>query len=143
MNLDLGQKSRNSKSNFKPSGIHHVAVICSNYRISLQFYQEVIGLELLTEVYREDRKSWKAGLGLQGKYLIELFSFPDPPKRLSRPEANGLRHIAFAVDNIDDAEDHLLKLGIPHEPIRIDQYTQKRFFFFEDPDKLPIEFYSI
>lgn len=127
---------------FKPIQLHHIAIICSDYQKSLRFYQEVIGLELLHEVYRIDRDSWKADLGLNGNYLIELFSFPNPPQRLSRPEATGLRHIAFAVNNIEDASRHVMKLGINHEPIRIDEYTQKRFFFFEDPDKLPIEFYS-
>ena len=143
MITDLEQKSDNASFNFKPSEIHHVAIICSNYEISLKFYKEVIGLELLNQVYREERQSWKADLGLNGKYLIELFSFPEPPKRLSRPEASGLRHLAFAVQDIEEAANHLKKLGIYHEPIRIDEYTQKRFFFFEDPDNLPIEFYSI
>lgn len=127
----------------KVHSIHHVAIICSDYSKSLRFYQDVIGLELLNEFYREDRLSWKADLGLNGKYIIELFSFPDPPQRLSRPEALGLRHLAFAVQDINKASEHLMHLGIQHEPIREDQYTQKRFFFFEDPDKLPIEFYSI
>lgn len=133
----------NSNFIFKPLGIHHIAIICSNYKISLQFYKDVIGLEILSEVFRADRQSWKADLGLNGNYLIELFSFPEPPQRLSRPEASGLRHLAFMVENIEDAANHLIKLGIPHEPIRLDEFTQKRFFFFEDPDKLPIEFYSI
>jgi glyoxylase I family protein len=143
MNINLNQKSKNSNFSFKPFDIHHIAIICSDYKTSLRFYLEVIGLELLNEVYREERQSWKADLGLNGKYLIELFSFPEPPKRLSRPEASGLRHLAFAVQDIEEAANHLKKLGIYHEPIRIDEYTQKRFFFFEDPDNLPIEFYSI
>jgi glyoxylase I family protein len=128
---------------YKVNSLHHIAIICSNYQNSLRFYQDVIGLELLQEVYREERQSWKADLGLNGKYLIELFSFPNPPQRLSRPEATGLRHLAFAVQDIEEAANHLKKLGINHEPIRIDEYTQKRFFFFEDPDNQPIEFYSI
>ena len=128
---------------YKVNSLHHIAIICSSYQNSLRFYQDVIGLELLQEVYREERQSWKADLGLNGKYLIELFSFPNPPQRLSRPEAVGLRHLAFEVLNIEEASNHLGRLGINHEPIRIDEYTQKRFFFFEDPDKLPIEFYSI
>ncbi len=127
----------------KTLSIHHLAIICSNYKKSLRFYLEVVGLELLSEVYREDRQSWKADLGLQGKYLIELFSFPDPPQRISQPEATGLRHLAFAVQNIDEAAKHLKNMGIQTEAIRVDEYTKKRFFFFEDPDKLPIEFYAI
>lgn len=143
MNKNVKQNSENSCFRFKPFDIHHVAIICSNYNTSLRFYLEVVGLELLGEVYREDRKSWKADLGLQGKYLIELFSFPDPPQRISQPEATGLRHLAFAVKDIEEASIHLKNIGVQTEAIRVDEYTKKRFFFFEDPDKLPIEFYAI
>jgi glyoxylase I family protein len=143
MNKNVKQNSENSYFSFKPSDIHHIAIICSNYNTSLRFYLEVVGLELLGEVYREDRKSWKADLGLQGKYLIELFSFPDPPQRISQPEATGLRHLAFAVQDIEEAAKHLKNMGVQTEAIRVDEYTKKRFFFFEDPDKLPIEFYAV
>jgi glyoxylase I family protein len=143
MNINIEPNFKNSYFSFKPFDIHHVAIICSNYDTSLRFYLEVVGLELLSEVYREDRQSWKADLGLQGKYLNELFSFPDPPQIIRQPEATGLRHLAFAVQNIDEAAKHLKNMGIQTEPIRLDEYTKKRFFFFEDPDKLPIEFYAI
>jgi glyoxylase I family protein len=128
---------------FKPNHIHHIAIICSDYQRSLLFYTQVIGLELVSQVFRADRQSWKADLSLNQQYVIELFSFPDPPKRLSRPEAVGLRHLAFAVPNIDVAANHLDQHKITREEIRVDVFTQKRFFFFMDPDNLPIEFYEI
>jgi glyoxylase I family protein len=122
--------------------IHHVAIICSNYEQSKQFYVDVLGLTILQEVYRAERRSYKLDLEIAGQYQIELFSFPDPAARPSRPEAAGLRHLAFAVDNIDAAVAHLQSHGVITEPIRIDEYTQKRFTFFADPDGLPLELYE-
>ncbi len=122
--------------------LHHIAIICSDYHRSLTFYTEILGFKVLAENYRKDRNSYKCDLALNGEYLIELFSFPDAPSRLSYPEACGLRHIAFEVENIDEALSELDAKGISHEPARIDEYTGKRFAFFEDPDKLPIEFYQ-
>jgi len=122
--------------------IHHVAIICTNYEQSKQFYVEVLGLTILQEVYRAERQSYKLDLEIAGQYQIELFSFPDPAARPSRPEAAGLRHLAFAVDNIEDAVAHLQVNGVTTEPIRIDEYTQKRFTFFADPDGLPLELYE-
>lgn len=127
---------------FKPTNIHHIAIICSEYQRSLTFYTEIIGLELISQTFREDRQSWKADLSLNHHYIIELFSFLNPPKRLSRPEAVGLRHLAFEVANLEEAASHLDQHKINREEIRIDEFTQKRFFFFEDPDNLPIEFYE-
>lgn len=124
-------------------GLHHVAIICSDYETSRKFYTEVLGLTVIAEHYREHRKSWKLDLAINGQYLIELFSFPDPPKRVSRPEARGLRHLAFQVKDIDKAVMELKKKGVAAEPIRVDEYTGKRFTFFSDPDDLPIEFYEI
>ncbi|MCM1483884.1 MAG: VOC family protein [Muribaculaceae bacterium] len=126
----------------KINKLHHIAVICSDYQRSLRFYTEVLGMEVLAEHYREERKSFKTDLALNGEYLIELFSFPDAPARPSYPEARGLRHIAFEVDNLDKALAELDTKGIRHEQIRTDEYTGKRFAFFEDPDHLPIEFYE-
>ncbi|MCW3085573.1 MAG: Glyoxalase/bleomycin resistance protein/dioxygenase [Bacteroidetes bacterium] len=123
--------------------IHHIAVICSDYRRSKQFYTEVLGLEIIAETYREERKSYKLDLGLNGEYVLELFSFPDPPKRTSRPEATGLRHLAFAVENINAAIEELTKKNITTEPIRTDELTGKKFTFFSDPDDLPIELYEL
>lgn len=124
-------------------GIHHIAIICSDYDVSRAFYTGVLGLEVLGEVYREERKSWKLDLALNGVYQIELFSFPHPPERPSRPEAAGLRHLAFAVDDLDAAVGRLQEQRVEVEPIRRDEFTGKRFAFFADPDGLPIEFYEI
>lgn len=122
--------------------IHHIAIICSDYEKSKQFYTEILGFEITQEVYREERQSYKLDLSLNGHYCIELFSFPNPPKRVSKPEACGLRHLAFEVENIESAIEMLSKHNIKTEPIRIDEFTQKRFTFFEDPDQLPIELYE-
>jgi glyoxylase I family protein len=123
--------------------VHHVAIICSDYERSKKFYTEVLGLEILQEIYRAERDSFKLDLGLNGKYILELFSFPDPPKRVSRPEAAGLRHLAFSVLDLEKSIFELSTFGVSAEPIRVDDTTGKRFMFFEDPDGLPIEFYEI
>jgi glyoxylase I family protein len=123
--------------------IHHIAIICSDYERSKYFYTQILGLEIIQEVYREPRQSYKLDLSLNGQYVIELFSFPNPPKRTSRPEAAGLRHLAFAVENIEESIKQLNQKGIETEPIRIDEYSDKKFTFFADPDDLPIEFYEI
>ena len=121
--------------------IHHIAIIASNYEVSKKFYTEILGLEVIREVYRKERDSYKLDLKL-GDSEIELFSFPNAPVRPSYPEARGLRHLAFEVDNIDEAIAELNLYGIECEPIRIDEFTGKRFTFFEDPDKLPLELYE-
>jgi glyoxylase I family protein len=123
--------------------IHHIAIICADYERSKYFYTEILGLKIIQEVYREARQSYKLDLSLNGQYVIELFSFPNPPKRTSRPEAAGLRHLAFAVENIEESVKELNQKGIKTEPIRIDEYTGKKFTFFADPDDLPIEIYEI
>ena len=123
--------------------IHHIAIICSDYEKSKHFYTNILGFEITQEVYRKERQSYKLDLSLNGNYCIELFSFPNPPKRISQPEACGLRHLAFEVDNIESAIEMLSKHNIKTEPIRIDEFTQKRFTFFEDPDQLPIELYEV
>lgn len=122
--------------------VHHIAIICSDYQRSLDFYTHVLGLRVLAEHYREERQSYKTDLALGDDYVIELFSFPSPPSRLTRPEAAGLRHLAFEVDNIDESVRELDALGINHETVRMDEYTSKRFLFFQDPDGLPIELYE-
>lgn len=121
--------------------IHHIAIIASNYEVSKKFYTEILGLEVIREVYRKERDSYKLDLKL-GDSEIELFSFPNAPVRPSYSEARGLRHLAFEVDNIDEAITELNLHGIECEPIRIDEFTGKRFTFFEDPDKLPLELYE-
>ncbi|MBD0726593.1 hypothetical protein B6A10_15575 [Flavobacterium sp. L1I52] len=123
--------------------IHHIAVICSDYEKSKRFYTEILGLKIIREVYRESRKSYKLDLAINEHYCIELFSFPNPPERPSNPEACGLRHLAFAVENLDKNVSFLNSKNIIAEPIRIDEFTQKRFTFIADPDLLPIELYEL
>ena len=122
--------------------VHHIAIICSNYQLSKKFYLEILGFKLESEVYREARKSFKADLSLNGTYIIELFSFPETPPRPSRPEATGLRHIAFEVGDIESVVEALKEKSIFVEPVRIDEFTGKKFTFIADPDGLPIEFYE-
>jgi len=122
--------------------IHHIAIICSDYQKSKRFYTEILGFKILQEVYREARDSYKLDLALHDQYIIELFSFPNPPKRVSRPEACGLRHLAFQVDNIKENIRFLEANKIKVEAVRIDEFTQRKFTFFEDPDGLPIELYE-
>ncbi|WP_277110532.1 VOC family protein [Chryseobacterium taklimakanense] len=123
--------------------IQHIAIICSNYEVSKKFYTEVLGLNIIREVYREARQSYKLDLAIGEHYVIELFSFPNPPERPSRPEACGLRHLAFAVENVQQKREELMQKGLDCEDIRIDEFTDKKFFFTQDPDKLPLEFYEI
>ncbi|WP_459502509.1 SMU1112c/YaeR family gloxylase I-like metalloprotein [Bacillus sp. C1] len=123
-------------------GVHHIAIICSDYKTSKKFYTEILGFKVLNEVYRAERDSYKLDLCVGGQYQIELFSFPNPPKRKSFPEAAGLRHLAFAVTNIQEAARHLERYGIETEPIRVDEITGKKFTFFQDPDGLPLELYE-
>lgn len=124
------------------NSIHHIAIICSDYEVSKRFYTEVLGFTIIREVYREERKSYKLDLALNGEYMLELFSFPDPPKRISGPEARGLRHLAFEVLDLEKEIALLKNKNILTEPIRVDEFTEKRFTFFSDPDQLPIELYE-
>lgn len=122
--------------------VHHIAILCSDYEKSKTFYTEILGLTIIREIYRKERRSYKLDLALNGTYIVELFSFPNPPKRPSRPEAVGLRHLAFEVINLDETIAFLNTKNIDSEPIRIDETTEKRFTFIADPDELPIEFYE-
>jgi glyoxylase I family protein len=126
----------------KIARLHHVAIICSEYARSKRFYTEVLRLRVIREVYREARHSYKLDLQIPGGGEIELFSFPDPPQRPSYPEARGLRHLAFAVDDLSAAVESILAHGIQVEPVRVDEFTGKRYTFFADPDNLPIELYE-
>lgn len=125
------------------NAIHHVAIICSDYPTSKAFYQQVLGFQVVAENYRAERDSYKCDLALADGTQIELFSFPGAPARPSRPEAQGLRHLAFKVTDIDAAIQHLGEHQIECEPVRVDPYTQRRFTFFNDPDGLPLELYEI
>ncbi|WP_050183302.1 SMU1112c/YaeR family gloxylase I-like metalloprotein [Domibacillus robiginosus] len=122
--------------------IHHTAIICSNYERSKKFYTEILGLEILAETYRTERDSYKLDLRVGAADQIELFSFPGAPKRPSYPEAQGLRHLAFEVDDIEELVCELEEQGVTVEPVRIDEGTGLRFTFFSDPDGLPLELYE-
>jgi len=122
--------------------IHHAAIICSDYARSRRFYTEVLGLRIIAEHYRAQRDSYKLDLALPDGSQIELFSFPNAPARPSYPEARGLRHLAFAVDDLPACKRHLETHGIDVEPVRTDEYTGKRYTFFADPDGLPLELYE-
>jgi glyoxylase I family protein len=124
-------------------GVHHIALICSNYAVSKAFYTEILGLQVLREVYRVERDSYKLDLMVNGLYVLELFSFPTPPPRPSRPEAQGLRHLAFSVADLTAAVQQLEAQHVVCEPIRVDEFTGRRFTFFADPDGLPLELYEV
>ncbi len=123
-------------------GIHHVAIICADYARSKHFYTQLLGLSVLAENYRADRQSYKLDLQLPDGGQLELFSFVGAPARPSRPEAQGLRHLSFAVADVAKASAWLQQAGIEVEPIRIDPYTGAAFTFFADPDGLPLEIYQ-
>ena len=122
--------------------IHHIAIICTNYEVSKEFYVNKLGFEILAEVYRAERKSYKLELAVNGLYQVELFSFENPVARPSRPEAAGLRHLAFEVDDVAKVSKMLNEKGVETEAIRIDEFTGKQFTFFTDPDGLPLEIYE-
>lgn len=122
--------------------IHHIAIVCSDYERSKDFYTRILGLDIIEETYREERDSYKLDLSVGDYIRIELFSFPDAPERPSYPEATGLRHLAFAASNLDETVAHLSFQGIQIEPVRVDEITGKRFTFFFDPDNLPLELYE-
>ncbi|MFD0698625.1 VOC family protein [Paenibacillus sp. GCM10027628] len=120
--------------------IHHVAVISSNYERSKHFYVNLLGLKVIHESYRAERDSYKLDLQIgDTEQQIELFSFPNPPERVNRPEARGLRHLAFTVANMEQSVRELTEKGIHVEPVRIDPITGQKYTFFADPDGLPLE----
>ncbi len=123
-------------------GIHHTAIICSDYAVSKHFYTEILGLPVVAENWRAARQSWKLDLALPDGAQLELFSFPAPPKRPSTPEACGLRHLAFLVQDVERCKAQLEAMGVAVEDIRVDEYTGRRFVFFADPDGLPLELYE-
>jgi glyoxylase I family protein len=126
----------------KLNKVHHIAIICSDYERSKYFYTSIMGFEIVNETYRAERQSYKLDLAFNGTYIIELFSFPNPPMRPSRPEALGLRHLAFETDDLEVCVKHLISNNVETEPIRVDEITGKRFTFFADPDDLPLELYE-
>lgn len=134
--------SQQSTLSVQLQSVHHIAIICSNYEVSKKFYTEVLGCTIVKETYRTERDSYKLDLAINGNYIIELFSFPNPPARPSQPESCGLRHLAFSVKEIEASIAALVSHGVTCEPIRIDTLTNKRFTFFADPDGLPLELYE-
>lgn len=123
-------------------GVHHIAIICSDYQRSKAFYTELLGLTIIAENYRAERDSYKLDLALEDGRQIELFSFPNPPQRPTKPEALGLRHLAFLVDSVEQTKRYLEKNNLSVEEIRTDEFTGKKFTFFKDPDGLPLEIYQ-
>ena len=140
--MELGEEIEQLIGSKHCMKIHHIAIICSDYEVSKKFYTEVLGLNIIREVYREERQSYKLDLAIGEHFVIELFSFPNPPTRPSRPESCGLRHLAFSVDNVEEKRNELMSKGLDCEAIRIDEFTDKKFFFTSDPDDLPLEFYE-
>ena len=126
----------------KISRIHHVAILTDRYEESKQFYTEVLGFEILNETFRKERDSYKLDLAINGEYVIELFSFPDYKERASFPEAKGLRHLAFAVDNVEDWITFLRSKNVDVQDVRIDEITLKKFTFLYDPNGQPLELYE-
>lgn len=119
--------------------LNHIAIICTNINQSKYFYCEILGFKIIREHFRAERNSYKVDIAVNSNYLIELFSFPNPPQRQSYPEATGLRHLAFSIDNFEETLQNLSDKGIVYEPVRVDEFTGKKFTFIEDPDQLPIE----
>lgn len=126
----------------KLNRVHHIAIICSDYIKSKDFYTNILGLSIVRETYRKERQSYKLDLAVGDNYQLELFSFPNAPKRLSYPEACGLRHLAFEVDNIQSIVNELQSKNVNVETVRLDEITGKKFVFLNDPDNLPIELYE-
>jgi glyoxylase I family protein len=135
-------KNRRKQFMIKISNIHHIAIICSDYQKSKHFYVDILGFPIIHETFRKERNSYKLDLKV-GNTQIELFSFPHPPARPSKPEACGLRHLAFAVENIEESVNYLTSQNIEVENIRVDEITGKKFTFFKDPDNLPLEIYEL
>lgn len=127
----------------KVNKIHHVAIICADYQVSKKFYVDILKFSIINETFRHDRDSYKLDLKVSESDTLELFSFSNPPARLTSPEACGLRHLAFEVDDITANVDYLIARGVNVEPIRVDEITGKKFTFFRDPDGLPLEIYEV
>jgi glyoxylase I family protein len=126
----------------KIKGIHHIAILTDDYERSKRFYTEVLGFAVICETYRAERRSYKLDLAIAGRYQIELFSFPDFQERASYPEAKGLRHLAFAVEDVEAAASELRAKGVLPQPVRVDELTNKKFIFFTDPNGQPLELYE-
>ena len=124
------------------SSIHHIAIIVSDYAAAKDFYVNKLGFQVIRENYRPERRDWKLDLRISDTVGLEIFAEENPPKRVNRPEACGLRHLAFQVEDVEAAVGELAELGIPCEPVRTDTYTGKKMTFFFDPDGLPLELHE-
>ena len=124
------------------STIHHIAIIVSNYETAKDFYVNKLNFPIIRENYRPERNDWKLDLRVNEYTELEIFAEPDPPKRVNRPEACGLRHLAFCVESVEQTVKELAEVGIECEPIRTDTYTGKKMTFFQDPDGLPLELHE-
>lgn len=124
------------------SKIHHIAIIVSNYETAKDFYVNKLNFPIIRENYRPERNDWKLDLRVNEYTELEIFAEPDPPKRVNRPEACGLRHLAFCVESVEQTVKELVEVGIECEPIRVDAYTGKKMTFFQDPDGLPLELHE-
>ena len=124
------------------SSIHHIAIIVSDYTAAKDFYVNKLGIQVIRENYRPERRDWKLDLRISDTVELEIFAEENPPKRVNRPEACGLRHLAFHVDDVEAVVGELAELGISCEPVRTDTYTGKKMTFFFDPDGLPLELHE-
>ncbi len=124
------------------SVIHHIAIIVSDYARSKDFYVNKLGFTVIRENFRPGKNDWKLDLRVNETTELEIFGVSNPPKRVTHPEAVGLRHLAFYTEDIDKTAAELKGMGIEVEPIRVDEFTGTRFTFFADPDGLPLELHE-
>ena len=138
----IHKKKGKRKITMNLSKLHHIAIIVSDYEASKDFYVNKLGFAVIRENYRSERRDWKLDLRINEHTELEIFAEENPPRRVSRPEACGLRHLAFFVDNVEETVKELTEAGIECEPIRTDAYTGKKMTFFQDPDGLPLELHE-
>lgn len=126
----------------KLSSIHHIAIIVSDIEKARGFYADKLGFEVIQENYRKERGDWKLDLRVDAHTELEIFAEKNPPQRVNRPEACGLRHLAFRVESVEETVKELIQMGINCEPIRTDSFTGEKMTFFFDPDGLPLEIHE-
>ena len=126
----------------KLSSVHHIAIIVSDIEKARGFYVEKLGFEVVRESYRKERDDWKLDLRVDEHTELEIFAEKNPPKRVNRPEACGLRHLAFRVESVEETVKELAEMGIECEPIRTDSFTGEKMTFFLGPDGLPLELHE-
>ncbi len=126
----------------KLNSVHHIAIIVSDIEKAREFYINKLGFEVIRENYRKERDDWKLDLRVDEHTELEIFAEKNPPKRVNRPEACGLRHLAFRVESVEETVKELAEIGIECEPIRTDSFTGEKMTFFFDPDGLPLEIHE-